>query len=48
MSLLKWMTDLENLKIDGRIEEVRKGEMREKLNYKNCDKISTKIINETS
>ena len=46
MSLLKWMTDLENLKIDGRIEEVRKGEMTEKLNYKN--KISTKIINETS
>ena len=22
MSLLKWLTDLENLKIDGRIEEV--------------------------
>ena len=40
------MTDLENLKIDGRIEEVRKGEMREKLNNKN--KISTKIINDSS
>ena len=24
MSLLKWLTDLENLKIDGRIEEVKK------------------------
>ena len=30
MSLLKWLTDLENLKIDGRIEEVKKAEMMEK------------------
>ena len=28
MSLLKWLTDLENLKIDGRIEEVKKAGMR--------------------
>ena len=30
MSLLKWLTDLENLKIDGRIEEVMKADMMEK------------------
>ena len=30
MSLLKWLTDLENLKIDGRIEEVKKVEMTER------------------
>ena len=30
MSLLKWLTDLENLKIDGRIEEVKKADMMEK------------------
>ena len=30
MSLLKWLTDLENLKIDGRIEEVMKAEMTQK------------------
>ena len=28
MSLLKWMTDLENLKIDGRIEEVKNPEIK--------------------
>ena len=28
MSLLKWLTDLENLKIDGRIEEVKKAGMK--------------------
>ena len=30
MSLLKWLTDIENLKIDGRIEEVKKADMMEK------------------
>ena len=37
MSLLKWLTDLENLKIDGRIEEVmtRQGKAcKAKFNFK--------------
>ena len=33
MSLLKWLTDLENLKIDGRIEEVKKAEVKKNYVY---------------